>query len=240
MSIISRCSLTFSSLKGQHLLINATRRTLFGRSTKKTTADDFDEGETSTVSPSAQISDEIPTTLPTMTELAKFKTRQYVSRLVTCRPYSPPKDVEQIIYRLANETVDNFKNEEKQYDSWFNIPLRNPLNKYHLLTKCMKELQHIIPNMTLNDLNILKDVINYFSTEVKDTNVLEDLQRSPDLPKNIHVQLDPVRFTPETSAFFNGRDAFPKRSTKVIDLWYKKKYPSFPKNQDDPFIDNIY
>ena len=47
-------------------------------------------------------------------------------------------------------------------------------------------------------------------------------------------------FTPETSGFFNELDAFPKRSTKVIDLQYKKKYASYPKNEDDPFKDNIY
>ena len=40
---------------------------------------------------------------------------------------------------------------------------------------------------------------------------------------------------PENSSFFNELDAFPKRSTKVIDLWYKKKYPSYPKNEGDPF-----
>ncbi|CAF1033987.1 unnamed protein product [Rotaria sordida] len=52
----------------------------------------------------------------------------------------------------------------------------NPLNKYDLLTCCMKECFHTISNITLNDIKTLEDVYQYFSTPVKDTNVLEDLQ----------------------------------------------------------------
>jgi hypothetical protein len=104
----------------------------------------------------------------------------------------------------------------------------------------MKEFSHTISNISLNDIKTLEDVYQYFSTPVKDTNVLEDIQQSSELPKNVHIQLDAVRFTPETSPFFNDLDAFPKRSTKVIDLWYKKKYASYPKNEEDPFKDNIY
>jgi hypothetical protein len=94
--------------------------------------------------------------------------------------------------------------------------------------------------MSLNDLKTLEDVYQYFSTPVKDTNALEDIQQSSELPANVHIQLDAVRFTPETSSFFNNLDAFPKRSTKVLDLSYKKKYASYPKNEEDPFKDNIY
>ena len=211
------------------------RRTLFGRSSStKKIKDDFDE----------EIIDQpdaVPqSAVPTVTELASYKTKQYVTRLVTCRPYTPPSDIEQKIYRIANETIDNFKPEIRSNGNWQSIYLTNPLNKYNLLTRCMKECSHTISNMTLNDIKTLEDVYEYFSTSVKDTNVLENLQQSSELPQNVHIQLDAVRFTPETSSFFNDLDAFPKRSTKVIDLWYKKKYASYPKNEEDPFKDNIY
>ncbi|CAF3045249.1 unnamed protein product [Rotaria socialis] len=217
-------------------LVNTlVRRTLFGRSSStEKIKDDFD-GEI------IEQPDSIPqSAIPTISELASYKTKNYVTRLVTCRPYTPPSNVEQIISRIANETIDNFKEETRSNDNWKSIYLKNPLSKYNLLTRCMKECSHTVSNMTLNDIKTLEDVYQYFSTSVNDTNVLEDLQQSSELPKNVHIQLDAVRFTPETSTFFNELDAFPKRSTKIIDLWYKKKYASYPKNEEDPFKDNIY
>lgn len=216
-------------------LINTFRRTLFGRdSSTKKIKDDFDEEI-------IEQPDSVPSSaVPTISELASYKTKQYVTRLVTCRPYTPSSNIEQIIYRIANETIDNFKQNTRSDGDWKSIYLTNPLNKYNLLTRCMKECSHTISNMTLNDIKTLEDVYQYFSTPVQDTNVLETIQQSPDLPQNVHIQLDAVRFTPETSSFFNDQDAFPKRSTKVIDLWYKKKYASYPKNEEDPFKDNIY
>ncbi|CAF1034024.1 unnamed protein product [Rotaria sordida] len=223
------------SINRSYLVNTFVRRTLFGRSSStKKIKDDFDEEI-------IEQPDSIPqSAVPTVSELASYKTKKYVTRLVTCRPYTPPSNIEQSIYRIANETIDNFKQETRSEGNWKSIYLSNPLNKYNLLTRCMKECSHTISNMTLNDIKTLEDVYQYFSTSVKDTNVLEDLQQSSELPKNVHIQLDAVRFTPETSSFFNDLDAFPKRSTKVIDLWYKKKYASYPKNEEDPFKDNIY
>lgn len=224
-----------SAINRSYIINTLVRRTIFGRnSSTEKIKDDFD-GEI------IEKPDSIPqSAIPTVSELASYKTKKYVTRLVTCRPYAPPSNVEQIIHQIAKETIDNFKEETRSNDNWRSVNLNNPLNKYNLLTRCMKECSHTISNVTLNDLKNLEDVYQYFSTPVKDTNVLEDLQQSPDLPKNVHIQLDAVRFTPETSSFFNELDAFPKRSTKVIDLWYKKKYSSYPKNEEDPFKDNIY
>jgi len=223
------------SVQRSYLINKFIRRTLFGRdkSTEKI-KDDFDEEI-------IEQPDSVPqSAVPTISELSSYKTKQYVTRLVTCRSYTPPSNIEQIIYRLANETIDNFQQQTRSDGNWKSIDLINPLNKYNLLTRCMKECSHTISNMTLNDIKTLEDVYQYFSTPIKDTNVLEDIQQSSDLPPNVHIQLDAVRFTPETSSFFNELDAFPKRSTKVIDLWYKKKYASYPKNEEDPFKDNIY
>lgn len=205
-----------------------SRRTLFGRDKSNEKAkEDFDEG----------LAQQSSVPLPSIAELASYKTKKYVDRLVTCRPYDPPSNIEETFVRLTNETLDNDNIDRKQ---WASMRLDDPLKKYRLLTRCMNEYSHTIPNMTLNDLQTLEDVFQYFSTPVRDTNALEDLQRSDELPQNVHIQLDAVRFTPETSGFFSDLDAFPQRSTKIVDLWYKKKYASFPKNEEDPFKDNIY
>lgn len=88
-----------------------------------------------------------------------------------------------------------------------------------------------MPNTVLNEINDVKDLIDYFSTEVKDTNILEDMQRKDDLPKNLHINLEYNRYDPEKDNFFNGRDAFASRDTIVPSLWYGKKYKSVYKKK---------
>ena len=67
-------------------------------------------------------------------------------------------------------------------------------------------------------------MIRYFSTELKDTNTLEELKMRADVPRNLHINLEYNRFIPETDTFFNGRDAYAARHTIVPSLWYSKKY----------------
>ncbi len=69
-------------------------------------------------------------------------------------------------------------------------------------------------------------------TEQKDTSALEELHQKPDLPPNLHINLEYKRFDPATDTFFNGRDAYPKRDTIVNSLWYSKKYKSVIKKKD--------
>ncbi|CAF3336980.1 unnamed protein product, partial [Rotaria sp. Silwood2] len=135
------------SVHRPYLVNTFVRRTLFGRtSSTKKIKDDFD-GEI------IEQPDSIPqSAVPTVSELASYKTKKYVTRLVTCRPYTPPSNIEQIIYRIANETIDNFKQETRSDGHWKSIYLNNPLNKYNLLTRCMKECSYTISNMTLNDI----------------------------------------------------------------------------------------
>ncbi|RXG52050.1 hypothetical protein Avbf_15200 [Armadillidium vulgare] len=48
-----------------------------------------------------------------------------------------------------------------------------------------------------------------------------------ELPKNLHVLYDYVRFHPETDTKFGGISAFPESSTIVSDLKSKKKYHGY-------------
>jgi hypothetical protein len=54
----------------------------------------------------------------------------------------------------------------------------------------------------------------------------------PDLPPNLHINLEYNRFDPTTDTFFNGKDAYPKRDSIVTSLWYSKKYKSIIKKKD--------
>jgi large subunit ribosomal protein L50 len=148
--------------------------------------------------------------------------------LVRVKAYKPPKNVESTILALCKEVLgQNFQ--EKNFQE---TPLNNPLLKFNLLTKCITAFNHNISNTALNDMKNVGDLINYYLTEQRDTSTLEDISNRPDLPKNLHINLEYNRFNPETDTFFNGRDAFAGRHTIVPSLWYSKKYkPVYKKKQ---------
>ncbi len=84
-----------------------------------------------------------------------------------------------------------------------------------LLTKCISNFGHNIPNTVLNDIKSVGDLQSYYKTEVKDTSPLEDLKSMENLPPNIHISTEYNRFDPATDTFFNGRDAYRRRDTIV-------------------------
>ncbi|GFO15121.1 39S ribosomal protein l50, mitochondrial [Plakobranchus ocellatus] len=92
-----------------------------------------------------------------------------------------------------------------------------------VLTRLMEEFDHPIPNTELSTMNTISDAMNFFSTPVIDHSAYEDLSKL-DLPKNLHIQMEPVRFDPETDTFFDGQSAFPGRPTVVSSLKYRRKY----------------
>jgi hypothetical protein len=78
----------------------------------------------------------------------------------------------------------------------------------------------------------VQNLVDYYLTEQKDTNPLEDMEQKSDLPKNLHINLEYKRFDPLTDKFFDGRDAYPNRDTVVPSLWYSKKYKPVIKKKD--------
>lgn len=82
-----------------------------------------------------------------------------------------------------------------------------------LLTKCISKFDHNISNTALNDIKTIRDLVEYYQAQVKDTSTLEDLHKNPDLPENLHINLEYNRYDPATDDFFNGRDAYKNRDT---------------------------
>ena len=66
-------------------------------------------------------------------------------------------------------------------------------------------------------------MLDFYSTPVTQTSAYEDLSKL-DLPKNLHIIQDYVRFDPETDTIYGGRTAFPGRDTVITSLKYKRKY----------------
>ena len=97
---------------------------------------------------------------------------------------------------------------------------------FQLLTKAMKEFDHDIPNFDLHSMSTVDEVVKFFQTEVRDSTKLEDLSKL-DLPKNLHMNLEPIRFDPETDTVHGGKTAFPGNHTIVSSIKYKRKYKGY-------------
>lgn len=72
----------------------------------------------------------------------------------------------------------------------------------------------------------LADIIAFYQKGVNTTLPL-DAMRTMELPANLHIQHEYVRFTEDTNAAFRGQTAFPRSSTLVTGLKYRKKYKGY-------------
>lgn len=129
-------------------------------------------------------------------------------------PYEPPTNYEQIVKTIGtshklNEPTDGFKSLEQ---------------KFNVLSTCAKQLNHSVPNYQLHEMETLGDVLTFYGTPVITTLPLDAIQQNPDLPKNLHIQNEYIRFNSETDTRFGGQTAFPKSSTIVTGLKYRNKY----------------
>lgn len=69
--------------------------------------------------------------------------------------------------------------------------------------------------------------VQEFYKEAIDVRVPLDKLKDIELPKNISVQYEYHRFHPETDTMFGGVSAYPRQSTLVTGLTYKKKYAGY-------------
>lgn len=58
--------------------------------------------------------------------------------------------------------------------------------------------------------------------------------RTMDLPQNLHIQHEYVRFTGDPNDRFGGKTACPKSSTLVTGLKYRKKYQGYTAKRSWP------
>lgn len=73
------------------------------------------------------------------------------------------------------------------------------------------------------DFSFAEDAVEFYSTPV-DTTLPLDAMKTVELPENLYIQHEYIRFHPETDTMFGGKSAFPKSSTIVTGLKYKNKY----------------
>ncbi|KAK3607576.1 hypothetical protein CHS0354_011113 [Potamilus streckersoni] len=135
----------------------------------------------------------------------------------TVKAYSPPADVESRVHKAAVDVLGGDEN------NWRKMPLEDRTLKFKFLAKLTKEFDHNIPNRELNSMQNVETALDYFKTRVRDTSAYEDLSKL-DLPKNLHMNLEPIRFHPETDTIYGGKTAFPGRPTIVTSIKYRRKY----------------
>lgn len=99
----------------------------------------------------------------------------------------------------------------------------NRSEKFQILNACFVAFGHGVPNSMLHTITSPSDVLDFYTTSVSTTTPFDEL-KTKQLPPNLHVQYDYVRFNPDTDTMFGGISAFPESSTIVTGLKFKDKY----------------
>ncbi|CAD7081995.1 unnamed protein product [Hermetia illucens] len=139
-------------------------------------------------------------------------------------PYEPPENV-------ASQVKEIFNQHQVPADG--KVELSSLEKKYAILKACSCNFNHSVPNSQIHEMKTFDNIVQFYETPVAITTPLEAL-REAQLPENLHIQHDYVRFHPETDTMFGGKTAFPKSSTLVTGLKYRNKYPGHVAKQSWP------
>jgi len=139
------------------------------------------------------------------------------------RSYTPPSDVESKLKTL----VDDF--EKGSNTSVFD----DPEKRFSLLSVCSDEFNHRVPNSILHSISSYESLLEFYSTPVDETLPLDKLKRV-ELPPNLHIQHEYVRFHPDDDTMFGGQTAFPKSNTLVPGIRTRKKYKGHIQTEEWP------
>ncbi|XP_045478355.1 39S ribosomal protein L50, mitochondrial [Harmonia axyridis] len=127
------------------------------------------------------------------------------------KDYTPPKDVDASLNEIFKTVLGE------------NVEISSISQKTDVLKACYSKFQHCVPNSLLRTVQTLDDIREFYRTPV-DTSTPYDKLKNMELPENLHIQNDYVRFHPETDTKYNGQTAYNGRSTIVTGLKYKDKY----------------
>ncbi|KAJ2953028.1 hypothetical protein O0L34_g7416 [Tuta absoluta] len=130
------------------------------------------------------------------------------------KPWNPPADIEETVLKICSSSGLKSDSDFDSLDT-----------KFKVLKACYEETGHSVPNSLLHTIESVEDLQDFYCTPV-DTTTPFDALKKMDLPKNLHVQKDYLRYNPETDALFPGKTPFPKSSTLVTGLKSRKKYES--------------
>ena len=101
--------------------------------------------------------------------------------------------------------------------------------KAQLLATLAEEFKgHRVPNSLLHTMTSLDKVFSFYSTPVSEESPYDKLEagvQRGDLPQNLHVQIEPLRFDPSTATSDLGKiTAYPRQSTLLVTPEARKKW----------------
>ncbi|KAM9213081.1 large ribosomal subunit protein mL50 [Leptosomus discolor] len=97
------------------------------------------------------------------------------------RNYFPPENIQSCLESHVKEIFGpSFS------DNWQQTPLKENRLKYRLLAQLAAELGHAVPNSQLHLMRSAEDVLNFYSTPVKDTSKFDELCAA-ELPPNLKI-----------------------------------------------------
>lgn len=144
-------------------------------------------------------------------------------------PYTPREGTREEILGVAGQMFSL-----KDEDELLSCRLDDPLLKYRLVTRCTSLFPRTVSNTELHSIETVADVLEHFCTSVEQEDGLYTIAASKNLPKNLHIQKEPIRFHPVTDKMFNGVTAYPGRDTIVSGLRFRRKYQDLKANKDVP------
>lgn len=97
------------------------------------------------------------------------------------RSYHPPEDIQSYLESHVKEIFG-----PSLPDSWQQTPLKDNRLKYRLLAQLAAELGHAVPNSQLHLMRSAEDVLNFYSTPVKDASRFDELCAA-ELPRNLKI-----------------------------------------------------
>ncbi|XP_022188152.2 uncharacterized protein LOC111046819 [Nilaparvata lugens] len=150
--------------------------------------------------------------------VSKISARGFLRNL---KEYIPPDHVNSRVTAICERILGKENAISPKYK------LTDPNIRYTLFTECFNEFKHGIPNSLLFKIVTLDDLRAFYETPVDTTAPYDALKKRTDLPENLYLQPDYVRFHPDTDVMFKGKSVFAKSSTLVTGLRTRKKYKGY-------------
>uniref|UniRef100_A0A0N4UQH7 Large ribosomal subunit protein mL50 n=1 Tax=Dracunculus medinensis TaxID=318479 RepID=A0A0N4UQH7_DRAME len=113
--------------------------------------------------------------------------------------------------------------------------IKNKIPSGLLLDSLGKKLKHTIPNCELHRIKTLANVIDFYRLPVKNLTEYDSMVRGEngDLPKNLYMLENPVRFHPEDKeSYHGGITAYPGVGGAVFGIRNQRIYRQFQPKKD--------
>lgn len=111
------------------------------------------------------------------------------------------------------------------------------LSTYQFLNECGKQFDHEVPSPALHEMKKIGHVVHFYGQPVRGISKFDELVKNQDqLPPNLTVISNYLRFNPETDKFFGGKDAYPKSPMMTYGVRAKQKYENIKEKFEWPDV----